>query len=72
MIKENHNKRILNLILHGKINAEKPIIKYTVLTEGNTTGPAQILKDLDDDDGVYLATGSYTIEHYRKGYQDMN
>jgi len=38
MIKENHNKRILNLILQGKINAGKPIKKYTVLTEGNTTG----------------------------------
>jgi hypothetical protein len=50
----------------GKINAGKSIKKYTVLTEGNTTGPAQILKDLDEDDGVYLATSRYKIEHYRK------
>jgi hypothetical protein len=42
------------------------------MTEGNTTGLAQIVKELDDDDGAYLATASYTIEHYRKGYQDMN
>jgi hypothetical protein len=71
MIIENHSKGILTIILHGKINAGKPIKKYTVLTEGNTTVPAQILKDLDDD-GVYLATASYTMEHYRKCYEDMN
>jgi hypothetical protein len=34
--------------------------------------PAQILKDVDDVDGVYLATASYTIKHYRKGYEDIN
>jgi hypothetical protein len=38
MINENHNKRILNLILHGKSNAGRPINKYTVLTDGKTTG----------------------------------
>jgi len=38
MINKNHNKRILILILHGKITAGRPIKKYTVLTEGNTAG----------------------------------
>jgi len=37
-IKEKHNEIILNEILRGKINAGRPIKKYTVLTEGNTTG----------------------------------
>ena len=41
LINNNCNKRILNLILHGKINAGRSIKKYTVLTEGNTTGHCQ-------------------------------
>jgi hypothetical protein len=58
MINENHNKRILNYILQGKSNAGRPIIKYTVLTKGNT-----ILKDVNEDDGVYLTTACYTMEN---------
>jgi hypothetical protein len=27
---------------------------------------------VDDDDGVYLTTACYTMEDYRKGYEDMN
>jgi hypothetical protein len=46
-IKENHNKRILNLILHGKINAGRAIKKYNVLTEGKTNGSlSKLLKML--------------------------
>jgi len=36
---------------------------------------AQILDDVDDDDdddGVYLTVASYTVEDYRKGYEDMS
>jgi hypothetical protein len=37
MTNENHNKRILNLIPHWKINAGRPIKKYTVLRETRVT-----------------------------------
>jgi hypothetical protein len=62
-IKENHNKRILNLILHGKINAGKTIKNIIYWLRETQRVAAQMLKDLDDDDEVYLATASYTIEH---------
>ena len=31
----------------------------------------QIINDVDDDDGVYLTTASYTMEDCRKDYEDM-
>ena len=65
MINRNHNKRILNFILHGKSNAGKSIKKYTVLTEGKHNGHWHIGKDVDgdddDDDGVYLTAACYTV-----------
>ena len=42
----------------GKINAGKPIKKYSVLTEVT----AQILKDEDDDDGLHLTAACYRVE----------
>ena len=30
------------------------------------------VKDVDDDDVVYLTTAHYTVEDQRKGYEDMS
>jgi len=61
IINEYHNKIILNLFLHEKINARSPVKKYTVLRE-TLRVTAQILKDVNDDDGVYLTTVCYIVE----------
>jgi hypothetical protein len=52
--------------MHGK-KCWKANKKYPVLTEGNTTVTVG-----DDDDGVYLTTACYTMEDWRKGFEDMS
>jgi hypothetical protein len=62
MTNENHNTIILNFILHGKSNAGRPIKKYTVVTEGKHSGHWHIVRDVNDDDGVYWTAACYTVE----------
>lgn len=48
--------------MHGKSNAGRPIKIYTVVTEGKHNSHWHIVRDVDDDDGVYLTAACYTME----------
>jgi hypothetical protein len=58
MINENHNREFR--IMH--LNWLRETQRVT----------AQILKDFDDDDRIYLTRACYTIEDYRKAYEDWS
>ena len=48
MLKENHNREILNLITHGKIIAGGPTKNILYWLREKQQATAQILKDVDD------------------------
>ena len=63
MINENHNERILNYILHGKINVGRPIKNILYWLRETQWVTLQILKDMDNDDAMYLTSENYTKEN---------
>ena len=63
IIKENRNKGILNLMMHGKINAGRAIQIILWWLWETKWLIAQFLKEIDDDDvGLYLTTACYKME----------
>jgi hypothetical protein len=59
-------------MLHGKTNAGRPIKNVLYWLRETQRVTAQILKDVDREYGAYLTTASYTMEYWRKGYEEMS
>ena len=70
MIIINHNKSVLNLILHWKIIAGMSIRIYSIdWLKHKRSVPKSLKMDEDvddDDDGIYLTAACWTVDDQRK------